>query len=47
MKQHQEKIGNMLNFLNTILFISIVGFYSAQKPMVQLIVNPKVADVGD
>ncbi len=37
----------MLNFLNTILFILIVGFCSAQKPMVQLIVNPKVADVGD
>lgn len=46
-KQHQEKIGNMFNFLNSILFILIVGFCAAQKPMVQLIVNPKVADVGD
>lgn len=37
----------MYNWLFSLLFILFSGFCSAQKPIVQLIVEPKVAQVGE
>lgn len=47
MKLHQEKIGNMLKVINFISFLILAGYCAAQKPMVQLIVTPKKALVGE
>ena len=46
-KLRQVKIGNMWKYINTISCVIIAGFCSAQKPMVQLILNPKSALVGE
>lgn len=43
----QVKIGKMLSKIHTIIFILIAGFSLAQKPMIQLIVEPKVAQVNE
>ena len=37
----------MLNKLVSIVFILLAGICSAQKPMIQLIVDPKVSQVGE
>lgn len=37
----------MLSKVNTIIFILVAGFSLAQKPMIQLIVEPKIAQVNE
>ena len=37
----------MLNRIVGIIFIALVGFCYSQKPMIQLMVDPKVAQVGE
>ena len=46
-KQQLEKIGKMLNRIVGFIFIVLVGFCYSQKPMIQLMVDPKVAQVGE